>query len=191
VRIIAGELRGRRIDVPRGVELRPTYDRVRESVFSTIAELLPGAQVLDLFAGTGSLGIESVSRGAAGAVFVERDPRVVAHLRGALEELGVGDRCRVLRSDAVRFVMTSLRGGPPFDVVFADPPYDSGMARRTYDALDDWDGVVAGGLVVIEHRADDRLPEEGGRLTLRTVKRYGTIEVELHDVAAGSGGVTE
>ncbi len=177
--------------MPRGVELRPTYDRVRESLFSTIAERLPDAQVLDLFAGTGSLGIESVSRGATAAVFVERDPRVVAHLRGTFEELGIDDRCRVLRSDAVRFVTTSRRGLPLFDVVFADPPYDSGMARRIYDALGDWDGVVAGGLVVIEHRADDRLPEEGGCLTLRAVKRYGTIEVELHDVAGGSGGVAE
>jgi 16S rRNA (guanine966-N2)-methyltransferase len=188
VRVIAGELRGRRIVVPKGAELRPTYDRARESLFSMIADRLRDARVLDLFAGTGSLGIESVSRGAAEAVFVERDPQLVGHLGVTVREFGIDARCRVVRSDALRFVAEPLRGRRPFDVVFADPPYDSGLARRVYDALGDWDGVAPGGLVVIEHRAGDRLPEAGGRMTLRTVKRYGTIEVELHDVAIDSGG---
>ncbi len=183
MRIIAGELGGRRIDVPRGVELRPTYDRVRESLFATIEDRLPGARVLDLFAGTGSLGLESISRGAAEAVFVEREARVIGHLKGTIQEFGVGDRCRIMRSDAVRFVTSPPRGRERFDIVFADPPYDTDGARRVYDALDRWDGVADGALVVIEHRADDRLPTRGARLRLRTVKRYGTIEVELHDVA--------
>jgi len=182
VRIIAGELRGRRIDVPRGVELRPTYDRVRESLFAMIEDRLAGARVLDLFAGTGSLGLESVSRGAAEVVFVEREPRVVEHLKRTIETLGVGDRCRVLRSDAVRFVTSPQRGREPFDVVFADPPYDTDGARRVYGALDCWNGVAAGALVVLEHRVDDLLPAQGARLRLRTVKRYGTIEIELHHV---------
>ncbi len=182
VRIIAGELGGRRIGVPRGVELRPTYDRVRESLFATIEDRLAGARVLDLFAGTGSLGLESVSRGAALAVFVERDARTVGHLKRTITEFAVGDRCRVVRSDAVRFVSPPHRGREPFDIVFADPPYDTDQARRVHEVLDRWNGIAAGGLVVIEHRADDRLPERGARLRLRTVKRYGTIEVELHDV---------
>jgi len=183
VRIIAGELGGRRIDVPRGVELRPTYDRVRESLFATIEDRLPGARVLDLFAGTGSLGLESISRGAAEAVFVERDPRVVGHLKRTIGELGVDERCRIVRSDAVRFITSPHRGREPFDVIFADPPYDTDQARQVHGALDSWDGVADSALVVIEHRTDDRLPVQGTRLTLRTVKRYGTIEVELHDVA--------
>ena len=183
MRIIAGELGGRRIDVPRGVELRPTYDRVRESLFATIEDRLTGARVLDLFAGTGSLGLESVSRGAAQSVFVERDARVIGHLKRTIEEFGVGDRCRVVRSDAVRFATSPHRGREPFDIIFADPPYDTDQALRVHEALDRWSGVAAGGLVVIEHRAGDHLPERGSRLRLRTVKRYGTIEVELHDVA--------
>ena len=189
MRIIAGELGGRRIDVPRGVELRPTYDRVRESLFAMIEDRLAGARVLDLFAGTGSLGFESISRGAALSVFVEREARVARHLRRMVVELGVGDRCRVMRSDAVRFVTSSLRGREPFNIVFADPPYDTDEALRIYEALDLWDGVATGGLVAIEHRAGDHLPAQGSRLRLRTVKRYGTIEVELHNVADPGDGL--
>ena len=143
--------------------------------------------MLDLFAGTGSLGLESVSRGAAKAVFVERDARAVAHMRKTFEAFRISDRCSVARSDGVRFVTAPWHGREPFDIVFADPPYDTDQARRIYEALDCWDGVVADGLVVIEHRTGDRLPERGARLMLRTVKRYGTIEVELHDVADSGG----
>ena len=184
MRIIAGELKGRQLDVPRGADLRPTYDRVRESLFATIESRLEGARVLDLFAGTGSLGIECISRGAAEAVFVERDARVARHLRATLATLGIEDRSRIVRTDAIRFVASGRHDDRGFDIVFADPPYDTDLARRAYDALDHWDGVASGGLVVIEHRVGDRLPERGKRMVLRAVKRYGTIEVELQDVAA-------
>ncbi len=183
MRVIAGELRGRRLSVPRGAKLRPTYDRVRESLFATIDDRLPGAEVLDLFAGTGSLAIESVSRGARGAVLVERDARTAACLRETIERLGIAERCRVVRADAVRFVSGSRGDRPPFDIVFADPPYDTGLARRAFDLLDAWNGVAGGSLVVIEHRAGDRLPERGERLAPVGVRRYGTIEVEMYEVA--------
>jgi 16S rRNA (guanine966-N2)-methyltransferase len=119
VRVVAGEFRGRRLAAPRGARTRPTADRVREALFSMLGDV-SGARVLDLYAGSGALGIEALSRGAASAVFVERDPRAVAAIERNLESLGLEQE--VLRQDAVRFL---ARARGTFDLVFCDPPYDS------------------------------------------------------------------
>ncbi len=181
MRVIAGELRGRRIEVPKRSDIRPTYDRVRESVFSIIGPRMEGARVLDLFAGTGSLGIESLSRGARSATFVERDRDVARVLAANIERLGLKPRSSVLRQAVAGF----LKGGSSavrFDVVFADPPYDSGLAERTLEMLGSWDGLCAGSLVVVEHRVGTELPTARGRLVGVRRERYGTIEVEFFEV---------
>ena len=119
VRIIAGEWRGRRIEVPDGTAVRPTPDRVRETVFNWLRDSLVGARCLDLFAGTGVLGFEALSRGAAEAWFVEQDAKLVDALRGTAQKLGATPK--IVRRDALAF----LREPPTahFDVVFLDPPY--------------------------------------------------------------------
>jgi 16S rRNA (guanine966-N2)-methyltransferase len=119
VRVVAGEFRGRRLAAPRGARTRPTADRVREALFSMLGDVT-GARVLDLYAGSGALGIEALSRGAGSAVFVDRDPRAVAAIERNLESLGLEQE--VLRQDAVRFL---ARAKGTFDLVFCDPPYDS------------------------------------------------------------------
>jgi 16S rRNA (guanine966-N2)-methyltransferase len=119
VRIIGGRWRGRRLPVAEGAQLRPSGDRVRETLFNWLAPVLPGLRCLDLFAGTGALGIEALSRGAASAWFVERDPRVAALLEAGLGRLAAAN-ARVISADALRF----LAGTPqPFDLVFLDPPF--------------------------------------------------------------------
>ena len=118
MRVVAGEFKGRRLHAPRGAATRPTADRVREALFSMLGDVA-GARVLDLYAGSGALGIEALSRGAGSAVFVERDRRALAALRGNLEAVGVEADVRSL--DALRFV---ARGEGTFDLVFCDPPYD-------------------------------------------------------------------
>jgi len=121
LRIIAGSLRGRRLIVPpRGV--RPTADRVRESVFARLGDLR-GARVLDLFAGSGALGIESISRGASSLVSVERSAPALGILRQNLESLGIADRARLLRADVRRALRRLRSEGALFDLVFLDPPY--------------------------------------------------------------------
>jgi 16S rRNA (guanine966-N2)-methyltransferase len=122
MRIIAGSARGRRLEAPKGRTVRPTSDRVREALFSSLRDEVPRAAVLDLFAGTGALGIEALSRAAASATFVEREPAVVQALRRNIATAGVEDRALVVRADATGFV-DRPRGGP-FTLVFADPPYD-------------------------------------------------------------------
>lgn len=124
MRVVAGELRGRSIQAPDGLDTRPTTDRVREAVFNSLVslELVDGAQVVDLFAGSGAMGIEAISRGAAHCRFVERDRRALATLRDNLRHLGIEDRATVVQADAA----SDVRGMAPADLVLADPPYGFG-----------------------------------------------------------------
>jgi 16S rRNA (guanine966-N2)-methyltransferase len=133
MRIIAGEHRGRRIEAPPGRGTRPMLDRVREALFSTLGELVDGARVLDLFAGTGSLSLEALSRGAASARAIESDPRVLAVLRGNAEALGVGAALEVARGDAVD---PASWGAGRYQLVFLDPPYPWLADERRARVLD-------------------------------------------------------
>ncbi len=123
-RIIAGEARGRRLKVPRGDRVRPTTDRVRESIFAALGSLgaLDGATVLDAFAGSGAMGLEAISRGAAHATFVERHRPTAAVLRANVAELRFDDRSRIVQGDVLRWL--AAHGDESFDVAFCDPPYD-------------------------------------------------------------------
>jgi len=181
VRVIAGELRGRRVDVPKTGAVRPTYDRVRESVFGIIDPLLDGARVLDLFAGSGALGIEALSRGAAAATFVERDSRVATVLGGNVERLGLEGRSHVVRGDAVRFLGTRVPGGP-FDVVFVDPPYASSLAADALERLGGWPGLAPLAHVVVEHGEDRQLKDSYGRLVRYRARSYGDTTVDFYEV---------
>lgn len=133
VRIIAGRWRGRRLPVADLPGLRPTPDRVRETLFNWLAPTLEGSRCLDLFAGTGALGLEAASRGAAQVCLVERDARALAVLRADVELLGADDTVRVVAADALEW----LRSPPsaPFDLVFLDPPYDAGLLAPALAAL--------------------------------------------------------
>ncbi len=141
VRIIAGRWRGRRIPVPPVPGLRPSPDRVRETLFNWLQPHLPGARCLDLFAGTGVLGLEALSRGAGGLVALDRHPRVVAHLRGLADQLDAAGLVRVICADACRWLQAGGGGiRPGFDLVFLDPPFRRGLVDRCLRRLvaDDW-----------------------------------------------------
>lgn len=170
VRIIAGAFRGLRLEVPRGLDVRPTADRVREALFSILGARVEGAAVLDCFSGTGALGIESLSRGAERVVFVESHRTALAALRKNLERLPEPVRARVLERDAL-----SPADWPgdvlPVDIVFADPPYRKGLAMSVLDSLHPEDALSPGGLLVLEHEAEIE-PEHPGWETLRR-KTYG------------------
>lgn len=137
VRVIAGVLGGRRIETLRGRDVRPTLDRVREALFAILGDTVHGARVLDLFAGTGALGIEALSRGATTALFVDRDPRALGVLRRNIEALGLGERARAVRATLPAALRTRLREEAPFDIILADPPYRSSLAHETLALLVD------------------------------------------------------
>ncbi len=133
MRIIGGRWRNTRLQVPPLEGLRPTSDRVRETLFNWLMLKLPGARVLDLFAGSGALGLEAVSRGAASALLVERDPALAAALRGVVGRLGADDQVQVVAGDALRWLETA----PPMraDIVFMDPPFAAGLWAQALDRL--------------------------------------------------------
>lgn len=132
MRVVAGELRGRRIDAPPGTGTRPTTDKVREATFNAVGslDLIVGARVADLYAGSGALGIEALSRGAEHCTFVERDRTALAVLRGNLHDLGLADRATVVPGDALVHA-----GSLDADLVFADPPYDAGSDAALWETL--------------------------------------------------------
>ncbi|TWI05023.1 16S rRNA (guanine966-N2)-methyltransferase [Luteimonas cucumeris] len=136
VRIIGGHWRGTRLDVADAEGLRPSADRVRETLFNWLQPVLPGARVLDLFAGSGALGLEALSRGAREALLVERDPKLVATLQATVGRLQAGDRAHVIRADALALLRAPLHGR--FDVVFVDPPFAGNLWAGVVDLLAPW-----------------------------------------------------
>jgi 16S rRNA (guanine966-N2)-methyltransferase len=169
VRVVAGSARGRRLAVPPGDAVRPTADRVREATFNALGSLgaVEGATVLDLFAGSGAMGIEALSRGAATATFVDRDARALAVVRANLDATGLAAHATVVRADAARF----LAGAGPFDLAVLDPPYATDDTAWT-ELLATLDAEV----VVAESEREVPLPERWGILRSRS---YGGSVVVL------------
>ena len=182
LRIIAGDLRGRRIDVPDDAPVRPTPDRVREALFSSLGHDLRGLTVLDAYAGSGALGFEAVSRGAGAVTLIEDDPRALAALARNAAALGVETRVRVMRG-RVEKVLATLEPKRGFDLVLADPPYDRGPARA-FLALVDGAGILAACARVVFQR-DTRTPavevEVGAIRWVRTA-RYGRTCLDYYTV---------
>lgn len=175
MRVAAGEAKGRRLRVPRGVAVRPTQDRVREAIFNALGERVVDSEVLDLFAGVGTLGIEALSRGARRAVFVELDPRTAAGLRANLQAAGLTGRAEVWRADALRALRRLAQRGDRFDLVFLDPPYRSGWLGRALRALSDSPVLREGAVVVAEGARDEPVETEGLEVTWR--RTYGDTAV--------------
>jgi len=178
LRVVGGSLRGRRLRVPvRGV--RPTSEKAREAIFDILgAAWTSGASVLDLYAGTGALGIEALSRGATHADFVERDPAVARLLRSNLESLGLAERARVAIADLDRGGMPAELGGP-WNLVFLDPPYAGEGGARWLDRLARAPWPPDGGIVVYEHRSGSTITPPPG-LTLATERSYGDTAVSIY-----------
>ena len=183
MRLTGGQDRGRRLIAPKGARTRPTAAKVREAIFNILGP--PPGSVLDLFAGTGALGLEALSRGAPAAVFVERDPNALKALRGNLKETGYDNRATVIGGDvrgALRrlAVMIGEPGGPPpFSWVFLDPPY----VRETEGLLGELCGsgvLNACAVVIVEHDRRHRPPERAGCLFLTDLRQYGDTELSFY-----------
>ena len=174
MRVTGGTLGGRLLRVPAS-GVRPSADRVRESLFACLGAL-DGARVLDLYSGTGALGIESLSRGANTAVFIDRDARTLAVLRRNLDELGVLERARIVRSDAVRALRRLERERERFDLILADPPYASSEPERVLAEVARGAILVPGGTLVLECGRRHPLPTPEG-LAVVDERHYGDTRV--------------
>lgn len=182
--MIAGAAKGRRLTAPRGRRTRPTADRVKEALFSILQAEVPGAAVLDLYAGSGALGIEALSRGAGSAVFVERGRRALEALRDNLHRCGLADRATVVADE----VQAALRGGEvagPVDIALLDPPYDTDPDEVGEVLAGLVPLLAAGAVVVVEADRHGPAPAWPDRLGAADVRRYG--DTVLHIAALESG----
>jgi 16S rRNA (guanine966-N2)-methyltransferase len=187
MRIIAGAARGRRLVAPAGDTVRPTADRVREALFSSLAPLLPGATVLDAFAGSGALGLEARSRGAAHVTLVEQDRRALVALRRNVDTVALG-ASDVVAGDVLRMAATGRIAGAPFDLVLLDPPYalsEDQLARL----LADLEASLAGGAtVVVERAASAPAPRWPASLRAVSERRYGSTRLHRAERARDDDG---
>jgi 16S rRNA (guanine966-N2)-methyltransferase len=175
MRIIAGDWRGRPLQAPAGQGTRPTSDRTRETLFSMLVSRLgsfEGLRVADLYAGSGALGFEALSRGAARATFVEKDPSALAAIRANVAALKAADRADVLPSSAAKLVTAQ-----PFDLVFADPPYAPGSGTMVVEAVREANWLAPGGWLAIETEAGDTV--EAGSWQVEAERRVGRARLTL------------
>jgi 16S rRNA (guanine966-N2)-methyltransferase len=169
LRIVAGRWRGRRISAPSGSQVRPTLDRVREAWMSILQFDLPGARVLDLYAGSGALGLEALSRGAISADFVEKNPKSVRTLEENIAALDAGELSTIHRRSALAFA-DSL-GALSYDVAFADPPYTTGEAAKLAER---WKADPFSRVLSVEHEAKATMPDGG------VTRKYGSTAITFY-----------
>jgi 16S rRNA (guanine966-N2)-methyltransferase len=173
LRVSGGEARGRRLKAPKNI--RPTQGMVKQAIFNMVGPRIEGAAVLDLFAGSGALGIEALSRGAASVTFVDQETRGLAILRQNLDALGFKERARVVRGDVVRWLQASHDAVRAADFVFLDPPYEDVVLDRALKGLD---REAFGGTVIAEHSRRQALPALE-RLKVDRQRRYGDTVVTV------------
>ena len=180
MRVIGGTARGRRIQAPRGSRTRPTSDYLREVLFDLLAQRVPDRMFLDLYAGTGAVGIEALSRGAAKAVFVENDPPALAMLRRNLEASGFLDQGEVVPMDVLQFLRRKVSGSHPFDLIFLDPPYRRHEAARALSLITSAALLAPTGIVILERSTkSDPIPTPEGLVRVREV-RHGNSILQLY-----------
>ncbi len=173
MRIVAGTLKGRRLVAPKGRGVRPTLEMVREAVFDVLGPRVEGARVLDLFAGSGAMGIEALSRGAEHVTWCDADARAIDALRENIDKMGVGRQGLVLQMTAKAALAYLTRKGRSFDLVFLDPPYEGGFYEVVLLDLSMSPVVVDGGIVCVEHPKRIDLPPVFGALVQDRRRRYG------------------
>ena len=173
MRIIGGIARGRRIRAPKGSAIRPTADRVREALFNILPRDLSGLRVLDLFAGSGSLSLEALSRGAASALLVDESVEAAGLIRRNLETLGFMDRARIWSKPVGKALSRLADEGAAYDAIFLDPPYDHGWVEKALATIARSRLLHAEGIAVAEHSVRERVEERYGTLVRRDRRRYG------------------
>lgn len=187
MRIIAGSCKGRTLAGPTWSGLRPTSDRLRETLFNVLASDAPGARVLDVYAGTGAVGLEALSRGAAAVTFVEADPRAVALIRQNVARCGGSNACAIVARDAVDALRDDRVGS--YDIVFLDPPYATPVPERVLTLAAA--RVADAGVLVLEHATRDTPPAAAGALTPTRSIRQGDSTLTFYRAALAAAPADE
>ncbi len=183
MRVIAGAQKGRRLHGPKGPGLRPTSDRVKEALFSIVGPRVAGSRFLDLYAGTGAIGIEALSRGARQVTFVEPNQAALRVLRANLAQCGLASSADIHACTATAFLSRRARTTVPYDLVFADPPYQPDCLPELWPALCETAAVAPDALIVLEHSSKTAVPPSHGPLSLLRQYRYGDTTLSVFEVA--------
>ncbi|MBF4691685.1 16S rRNA (guanine(966)-N(2))-methyltransferase RsmD [Fusibacter ferrireducens] len=179
MRVISGSARGMTLETIEGLETRPTTDRVKEALFSMIQNQIYGAVCLDLFSGSGALGIELISRGADQVVFCENNLKAKRIIDKNIEKAAFGEKARILSEDVYRFLETYR--GEPFDVIVMDPPYLKGHVKKTLTQLERYNLLGESGIIVVEHDIEDaEALNHGTQFLLVKTKKYGKIGISIY-----------
>jgi len=178
LRITSGEFRGKRLAVLQEQAVRPTSEKVRASLFNVLGPAVSGKRFLDAFAGTGAVGLEALSRGAAFAVFIEQDPAICRTLRENIRELGVQDRCLMIEKD---FFGVSMAIKSTCHILFFDPPYHTSCYQNIMDHLNQGMEIGDNCVVVMEHFKKNKLPVETGHLVRRRFRTYGDTILSFYE----------
>ncbi len=173
LRVISGVCKGRKLKSVRGIKTRPTADRVKESLFNIIALKIPDAMVLDLFAGTGALGIEALSRGAKYAVFIESNKKALSVINENILLCQMSGKAKTIQWDIAKNLNCIDSTNPPFDIVFMDPPYKENVITKTIDNLRKTGALKKETDIIFEHSAEEILQEEVTRYRILDQRQYG------------------
>ncbi|UJF35302.1 16S rRNA (guanine(966)-N(2))-methyltransferase RsmD [Paenibacillus hexagrammi] len=180
MRVISGNAKGRTLKAVPGMSTRPTTDKVKEAIFSMIGPYFDGGQVLDLFAGTGGLGIEALSRGISKAVFIDVEKKSVDTVHANLQSTGYKDQAEVYRNDAARALKVLAKREQKFDLVFLDPPYKMKVIAELITTMEELGLLSSDVFIVAEHDAGDILPEAIGELEQQRRSEYGETAVTIY-----------
>ena len=176
MRVITGSARGRRLKEPANFDIRPTTDKVKEAMFNIVQFQLEDAHVLDLFAGTGQLGIEALSRGAASCVFVDKSMESLKIVRENLAVTGLMDKAQVTRTDSLQY----LRSGQKFDLIFLDPPYALDLLEKAIESIAAFDILNENGIMVCESERDKLLPDLPADRFAKREYNYSRIKLTIY-----------
>ena len=180
MRILGGKAKGRRILTLKGKRARPTLQIVRKSIFDILGDRVKDASVLDLFAGSGSLGLEALSRGSREVTFVDTNRDVLQKVKENVDLLRLDGRVSLRKRDAFRMLRALDRDGKNYDVVFVDPPYHSGLPVRVLEALETSNVLAPDGVLVLEHPIQTDLPEVMSRLSLWKAREFGGTRISFY-----------
>ena len=182
MRVVSGSAGGLKLKTRDSDETKPTLDRVKEAMFSMLDSYIPGASVLDLFAGSGALGIEALSRGAASAVFCDKDKDCISVIKGNLDFTKLSDKAKVIKGDFADVLKRLSEEGKKFSLILLDPPYEKGLERETMKLIEKYGLFTEDAVVLTEHAFEDKMPEEAGIFTVIKEKKYGTVGVSIYSV---------
>lgn len=179
MRIITGSAKGTQLKAPRGLATRPTADRVKESVFNILGDIVIDAHVLDIFAGTGNLGLEALSRGATAAVFIDNSTESIDIIKANAERTKLTARTEIYKNDVTRALDKFVQNDRSFDLIFCDPPYNQGLIQIVLDRIENHSLLKPKGILVIEHSKHEKITDDWNNLQLRRVERYGETLVSF------------